>query len=248
MKVLRIFLITLFFVIIPGVLAYFIYDSFDKDKSDVYKYGFIGGAILSIIIGIIVIFATRPKKNLQKQQPTVQETPQDKLDRQAQQIRDIDEINKFGASQEAIDALWEKEGKGKFSTKEEFIQALADQVRPINQYNQQLHDQADELDRQAQQIRDIDEINKFGASQEAIDALWEKEGKREFSTKREFIQALADQVRPINQYNQQLHDQADELDRQAQKIREADELDRQSKSGSMENLSIENNFTIRQMN
>ena len=236
MNVLRIFLITLFFVIIPGVLAYFIYDSFDKDKSDVYKYGFIGGAILSIIIGIVVIFATRPKETPRKQEQfDTGETPrkQEQFDtgetpRKQEQFDTgetprkqdaLDEIDKFGASQEAIDALWEKEGKGKFSTKEEFIQALADQVRPINQYNQQLHDQADELDRQAQQIRDIDEINKFGASQEAIDALWEKEGKREFSTKREFIQALADQVRPINQYNQQLHDQADELERQAQQIR-----------------------------
>ena len=77
MKVLRIFLITLFFVIIPGVLAYFIYDSFNKDKSDVYKYGFIGGAILSIIIGIVVIFATRPKENSKVQQPNIQENPQE---------------------------------------------------------------------------------------------------------------------------------------------------------------------------
>ena len=229
MKVLRIFLIILFFVIIPGVLAYFIYDSFDKDKSDVYKYGFIAGAILSIIIGIVVIFATRLKETPRKQEQfDTGETPrkQEQFDTgETPRKQDaLDEIDKFGASQEAIDELWEKEGKGKFSTKEEFIQALADQVRPINQYNQQLHNKADELERQAQQIRALDEIDKFGASQEAIDELWEKEGKGKFSTKEEFIQALADQVRPINQYNQQLHNKADELERQAQQIRQYGKL------------------------
>ena len=62
-KGLKIFLVILLFIIIPGVLAYFIYDSFSNDKYGNYKYGFIVGVIFSVIIGIIVATRNTPREN-----------------------------------------------------------------------------------------------------------------------------------------------------------------------------------------
>lgn len=60
----KIFFVILFCLIIPSALSYFIYDSFEEDKNYYYKYGFLGGTVLSIIIGIFVGIFVKAKKDV----------------------------------------------------------------------------------------------------------------------------------------------------------------------------------------
>ena len=150
-KGLKIFLIILFFIIIPGVLAYFIYDSFSNDKYGNYRYAFIGGAVLSVIIGIIVATRKTPKKDqpeeLPQEQGLTQEQQQQKLEEKQlaerielynnnkmsekgteildQGVYDTNKIREFNENQEYLDPTINKTLAGRiYKFYQDFINIL----------------------------------------------------------------------------------------------------------------------------